>query len=149
MTRQNLLQLDWEDLINLPYLSDIAPSDFHLFQSLQNSFNEKKFSSLEDYKRHLKHFFALKDKKVWEDGTMKLPGKWQKVVEQNGKLFNKIHGESENYVLFFFFKLKNQRMFLASPIYCLSQVREVFSHYFFRQAYYPFVYFSYCRASII
>ena len=103
MTRQNLLQLDWEDLINLPYLSDIAPSDFHLFQSLQNSFNEKKFSSLEDYKRHLKHFFALKDKKVWEDGTMKLSGKWQKVVEQNGKLFNKIHGESENYVLFFFF----------------------------------------------
>ena len=41
MTRQNLLQLDWEDLINLPYLSDIAPSDSHLFQSLQNSLNEK------------------------------------------------------------------------------------------------------------
>ena len=111
MTRQNLLQLGWEDLINLPYLSDIAPSDFHLFQSLQNSFNEKQFSSLEDYKRHLKHFFALKDKKVWEDGTMKLPGKWQKVVEQNGKLFNKIHGESENYVLFFFFNLKTKGCF--------------------------------------
>ena len=33
--------LDWEDLINLPYLSDIELSDFHLFQSLQNSLNEK------------------------------------------------------------------------------------------------------------
>ena len=31
---------------------------------------------------HLEQFFAQKDKKFWEDGIMKLPGKWQKVVEQ-------------------------------------------------------------------
>ena len=36
-TRQKLLQLGWEVLIHLPYSPDIAPSDFHLFQSL----NEK------------------------------------------------------------------------------------------------------------
>ena len=29
--------------------------------------------------------FAQKDKKFWEDGIMKLPEKWQKVVEQNGE----------------------------------------------------------------
>ena len=28
-------------------------------------------------------FFAQKDKKFWEDRIMKLPEKWQKVVEQN------------------------------------------------------------------
>ena len=27
----------------------------------------------------------LKKIKFWEDGIMKLPGKWQKVVEQNGE----------------------------------------------------------------
>ena len=64
---------------------DIAPLDFHLFQSLQNSLNGKNFSSLEDCKRHLEQFFARKDKKFWEDGIMKLPEKWQKVVEQNGE----------------------------------------------------------------
>ena len=42
MTRQKLLQLGWEVLIHLPYSSDIASSDFHLFQSLQNSLNGKK-----------------------------------------------------------------------------------------------------------
>ena len=60
MTRQKLLQLGWE--IHLPYSPDIAPLDFHLFWSLQNSLNGKNFNSLEDYcKRHLEQFFAQKD----------------------------------------------------------------------------------------
>ena len=85
MTRQNLLQLGWEVLIHPPYSTDIAPSDFHLFRSLQNSLNGKNFSPLEDCKRHLEQFFAQKDKKFWEDGIMELPEKWQKVVEQKGE----------------------------------------------------------------
>ena len=84
MTRQKLLQLGWEVLIHPPYSPDIAPSDFHLFRSLQNSLNGKNFSSLEDCKRHLERFFAQKNK-FWEDGIMKLPEKWQKVVEQKGE----------------------------------------------------------------
>ena len=35
-------------------------------------------------KRYLEQFFAQKDKKFWKHGIMKLPEKWQKVVEQNG-----------------------------------------------------------------
>ena len=41
MSGQKLLQLGWELLIHLPYSSDIAPSDFHLLKSLQNSLNGK------------------------------------------------------------------------------------------------------------
>ena len=85
MTRQKLLQLGWKVLIHPPYSSDIAPSDFHLFWSLQNSLNGKNVNSLEDCKRYLEQFFAHKDKKSWEDGIMKLPEKWQKVVEHNGE----------------------------------------------------------------
>ena len=85
MTRQKLLQLGCEVLIHPPYSPDIAPSDFHLFRSLQNSLNGKNFNFLEDCKRHLEQFFAQKDKKFWEDGIMKLPEKWQKVVEQNSE----------------------------------------------------------------
>ena len=85
MTRQKLLKLGWEVLIHLPYSPDIAPSDFHLFRSLQNSLNGNNFSSLKDCKRHLEQFFAQKEKKFWEDRIMKLPAKWQMVVEQNGE----------------------------------------------------------------
>ena len=73
MTGQKLLQLDWEVLIHLPCSPDIAPADFHLFWSLQNSFNGKNVNSLEDCKRHLQLIFTQKDKKFWEDGIMKLP----------------------------------------------------------------------------
>ena len=43
MTRQKLLQLDLEDLTHLPYLPDIALSDFHLFGFLQDSLTGRKF----------------------------------------------------------------------------------------------------------
>ena len=46
---------------------------------------EKNFNSLGDCKRHLGQLFAQKDEKVWEDETMKLPEKWQKVMKQNGE----------------------------------------------------------------
>ena len=85
MTRQKLLQLGWDVLIYPPYSPDIAPLDFHLFRSLQNSLNGENFNSMEDCKRHLEQFFAQKGKKFWEDGIMKLAEKWQKVVEQNGE----------------------------------------------------------------
>ena len=85
MTRPKLLQLGWEVLIHSPYSPDIAPSNFHLFQSLQNSLNGKNFNSLEDCKRYLEQFFAQLDKKFGEDGIMKLPKKQQKVLEQNGE----------------------------------------------------------------
>ena len=54
---------------------------FGLYKILLMEIN---FSSLENRKRHLKQFFAQKDKMFWVDGIMKLPEKWQKFVKQNG-----------------------------------------------------------------
>jgi len=65
------------------YSLDLAPSDYHLFRSLQNSLNGKNFNSLEACKNHLKQFIVQKDVKFWMNGIVKLPQKWQKVVEQN------------------------------------------------------------------
>ncbi|OAD59371.1 Histone-lysine N-methyltransferase SETMAR, partial [Eufriesea mexicana] len=84
ITRQKLLELDWDVLPHPPYSSDLAPSDFHLFQSLQNSFNGKNFYSLVKIKNHIEKFFAEKPERFWKDGIIKLPERWRKVVEQNG-----------------------------------------------------------------
>ena len=45
MTRQKLGQLGWKVLIHPPYSPDLAPSDYHLFRSLQNSLNGKTFGN--------------------------------------------------------------------------------------------------------
>ena len=83
-TGQKLLQLSWEVLIHPPYSPDNATSDVHLFQLLQNSLNRKNFNSLQDCKRYsLEQFFVQNNIKFWEDEIMKLPEKWQKVLEQS------------------------------------------------------------------
>ncbi|XP_067125649.1 histone-lysine N-methyltransferase SETMAR-like [Centruroides vittatus] len=42
VTRKKLRELGWEVLIHPPYSQDLAPSDYHLFLSLQNFFSDKK-----------------------------------------------------------------------------------------------------------
>ncbi|EFN78228.1 Histone-lysine N-methyltransferase SETMAR, partial [Harpegnathos saltator] len=36
VTRQKFRELGWEVLMHPPYSPDLAPSDYHLFLSLQN-----------------------------------------------------------------------------------------------------------------
>ena len=83
-TRQKLRELGWEVLMHPPYSPDLAPSDYHLFRSLQNSLNGTKLASREACENHLSQFFAQKSHKFYSDGIMVLPQRWQKVVEQNG-----------------------------------------------------------------
>ena len=50
---QNLLELDWDVLPHPPYSPDLAPSDYFLFRSLQNSLNGKNFNNDDDIKSYL------------------------------------------------------------------------------------------------
>ncbi|XP_018349831.1 PREDICTED: histone-lysine N-methyltransferase SETMAR-like [Trachymyrmex septentrionalis] len=65
-TRQKLLALGWDVLPHPPYSPDIAPSDYHLFRSLQNSINGLNFASLELLKNYLDSFFAEKSQDFYE-----------------------------------------------------------------------------------
>ncbi|CAK9801115.1 Mariner Mos1 transposase [Anthophora plagiata] len=82
-TRTKLLELGWEVMSHPPYSPDLAPSDYHLFRSLQNFLNGKNFSNNDDL--NLVQFFVNKDRKFYERGITKLPERWQKVIEQNGR----------------------------------------------------------------
>ena len=50
VTRQKLLELGWDVLPHPPYSPDLAPSDYFLFRSLQNSLNDKNFNNDVDIK---------------------------------------------------------------------------------------------------
>ena len=84
-TVQKLMEFSWDVLPHPSYSPDLAPSDFHLFRSLQNSLNGKNYQSLEDIKIHLDEFFQSKDETFWRNGIMKLPERWAKVIENNGQ----------------------------------------------------------------
>ena len=72
-------------MLHPPYSPDLAPSDYYLFRSSQNSLNGKTFNDDEAVKSHLAQFFADEDQKFYECGIRKLSERWRKVIEQNGK----------------------------------------------------------------
>ena len=79
VTRQKLLELGWDVSPRPPYSPDLAPSDYFLFRSLQNSSNDKNFNNDGDIKSYLIHFFANKNHKFYEREITMLPERWQKV----------------------------------------------------------------------
>ena len=66
-----------------PYSPDLAPSDYHLFRSLQIHLNGKTFDSNEAVKNELIQSFASKNQTFYESGIMKLTERLQKDIEQN------------------------------------------------------------------
>ena len=83
--RKKLLELGWEVMPHPPYGPDPAPSDFHLFSSLQNHSNWKILDLNEAVKNELIQFFPSKNQSFYDSGIMKLTERWQKVIEQNGQ----------------------------------------------------------------
>ena len=85
VTCQKLLRLGWEVMLHPPYRPDLPPSDYYLFRSLQNSLNGKIFNDNEAVKSHLIQLFVDRDQKFYERGVVKLPDRWQNLIEQSGK----------------------------------------------------------------
>ena len=82
---KKLLEVGWEVMLHPPYSLDLAPSDYHLFRSLQNHLNGKTFDSNEAVTNELIQFFASKNQTFYESGIRQLTEIWQKVIEQNGQ----------------------------------------------------------------
>ncbi|GFU32659.1 hypothetical protein TNCV_4709511 [Trichonephila clavipes] len=56
--------------------------------------SDKKLGSREDCENRLLEFLANKDQDFYERGIMKLPLKWQQIIEQNGAYLTQM-GQSE------------------------------------------------------
>ncbi|GFW60081.1 histone-lysine N-methyltransferase SETMAR [Trichonephila clavipes] len=94
VTHQNLLELGWEVLMHPPYIPDLALSDYHLFLALQNFLSGKKLGSREVWENRLLDVFAKKCQDFYARGIMKLPLKWQQIIQQSGAYLTQI-GQSE------------------------------------------------------
>ena len=80
VTRKNLSKLGWEVMLHPPFSPYLAPSDYHLFYSLQNHLNGKTFDLNEVIKNELIQFFSFRNQIFYRSGIMKLTEIWQKVI---------------------------------------------------------------------
>ena len=85
VTRKKLLELGWEVMPLPSYSLDLAPSDYHLFPSLENHLNGRTFDSNEAVKNELIHFFACMNQTFYDSGIMNPTERSQKAIKQNGQ----------------------------------------------------------------
>lgn len=84
LTQEKIRQLDWEVLPHPPYSPDIAPSDFHLFRSMEHSLKNLNFKNADDVRTRLESYFSSKDTEFYGRGIETLPTRWQKVLDNDG-----------------------------------------------------------------
>ena len=77
----------WEVLPHPPYNPDLAPSDYHLFRSIQNVLTEIRFTSEQGIKNWLDSFLAAMPAQFFWDGIHKLLERWEKVIASDGQYF--------------------------------------------------------------
>lgn len=87
-TQSKLRELEIELVPHPPYSPDLAPSDFHIFRSLQSSFAGKKFTNREDVELAVNNFLKSKPPEFFANGIRSLPQRWQYVKEHNGEYYS-------------------------------------------------------------
>jgi histone-lysine N-methyltransferase SETMAR len=85
ITMAKIKELDWEVLPHPAYSPDLAPSDYHLFRSLQHHTNGRKYENNDLLKTDLADFFHSKSVDFYERGIKKLPLRWTNVVDKEGE----------------------------------------------------------------
>ncbi|EFN83668.1 Histone-lysine N-methyltransferase SETMAR, partial [Harpegnathos saltator] len=74
-------------LPHLPYSLDIAPSDYHLFRSMQSALTGERFTSYDSIQKWVNDWIVSKEIEFFTRGIRLLPERWAKVVASDGKYF--------------------------------------------------------------
>ena len=83
-TQQKINQLGWEVLPHPAYSPDMAPSDYHLFRSLQHHLSKKVFDNEEEIKTDISSFIASKPLEFFRRGIGNLTKRWEAVIDNEG-----------------------------------------------------------------
>lgn len=87
MTLEVISALGWELLPHPPYSPDVAPSDYHLFLSMDNYMRNRQFKTREEVTNAVAQFFESQEKDFFKNGIYRLVKRWEKVVEADGGYF--------------------------------------------------------------
>ena len=87
--KETIKQSSWNLLPHPPYSPDLAPSDYHLFRSLNNDLRGKKFNTGHDLKNYIQNFFDSKPSHFYASGIHDIPSRWRQVIDTDGAYVRK------------------------------------------------------------
>lgn len=87
VVKNTIDELQWETLPHPAYSPDLAPSDYHLFSSMENALKQQQFTSFENVQNWIENFFGQKTKDFYRAGIRNLPDRWAKCVTKEGDYF--------------------------------------------------------------
>lgn len=87
-TRQKIQELEGIELMPHPaYSPDLAPSDYHMFNSMAHFLRGRTFGNLNEVEAGVREFFASKPAQWYRAGIENLAKRWQMTLEHNGLYF--------------------------------------------------------------
>ena len=84
ITQLKIASLGWEVLPHPPYSPDIAPSDYHLFRTLEHFLRGKSIADRDAIRAALSGFFASKGPSFYEKGIKDLVRRWETIINNDG-----------------------------------------------------------------
>jgi histone-lysine N-methyltransferase SETMAR len=87
MTQSKIEKLGWKVLPHAPYSPDLAPTDYHLFRSMEHSLREMPFDNVQEVKNWVGDYFKTQPEEFFSDGIQNLRGRWRKEIDANGEYF--------------------------------------------------------------
>lgn len=83
-TQEHLKQMGWEVLPHPPYSPDLAPSDYHLFRSLEHHIRNKTYRNQDAIENDFNSFINQKAPEFFKKGIQNLVERWQEVISNDG-----------------------------------------------------------------
>lgn len=81
---EKLREYGWEVLPHAPYSPDMSPPDFDLFPKLKQPMRGRRFPSLEELSAAVTRAIRQMNRDGVLDGIVKLPRRWDSVIEKQG-----------------------------------------------------------------
>lgn len=87
-TRQKLEELGWDVIKHPPYSPDAAPSDYHLFRSLEHFMRGRRFTENGQVQQAMQNFLDQKPRAFYRRGISLLRPRWRRIIQCNGEYIN-------------------------------------------------------------